>query len=211
MARILVIDDHAVVRQGLRTLLGDAGHEVVGEADGVTAALAAVSRLQPEVILLDLSLGDRSGLEVLAELQRRDLPGHVLVLSMSAQPRNVADALRLGARGYVLKGSSNARLLRAVSTVASGGVYLGEEEAGLAEKGRSDPKAQSLSDLSPRERQILVMVARGDSSSVIAERLHLSPKTVDTYRSRLMAKLGLRDIPAVVRWAVRHGLVSLDD
>ena len=94
---------------------------------------------------------------------------------------------------------------------ARGEVFLAGEEAELAAQGRSAPQAQSFQELSPRERQILVMVARGDSSSTIAEQLHLSSKTVDTYRSRLMNKLGLRDVPAVVRWAVRHGLVSLDD
>lgn len=211
MSRLFLIDDHALVREGLRALLETAGHQVVGEADEPTSALAGVNATQPDVVLLDLSLGERSGFEVLAELGRRRIPVAVVVLSMSSQPRNVAEAMRLGARGYVLKGAPSSRLLEALQAVAQGRSYLGEEEAHLAAKGMTAPEDASWEALSPRERQILVMVARGGSSTDIGSQLHLSAKTVDTYRSRLMNKLRLADVPAVVRWAIRNGLISEHD
>ena len=211
MARIVVIDDHAVVREGLRALLAGAGHQVVGAAGAPPAAHAEIVRADPELVLLDLSLEGRSGLEVLSELQRRRHPARVVVLSMSSQPRHVAEAVSLGAWGYVLKGSPNETLLKAIDAVSQGRRYLGEEEARLALQAMSAPQPAGYDSLSPRERQILVMVARGQSSATIGAELHLSPKSVDTYRSRLMAKLGLADVAAVVRWAIRHGLVPLDD
>jgi DNA-binding NarL/FixJ family response regulator len=210
MSRIFIIDDHALLRDMLRAGLEADGHEVIGEAAGPTAAVAEAVRLQPDLVLLDLHLGPRSGLEVLAEFQRRQFKPPVIVLSMSEQPRDVADSLRLGAASYVLKGSSLADLCRAINAVLAGARQLGPREAALAEAGRTQPDG-GPDALSPRERQIAVMVARGASSSQIGEQMHLSPKTVDTYRSRLMAKLGLSDVPALVRWAVRQGLVGLDE
>lgn len=209
MSRLYLIDDHQLVREGLRALLEGAGHEVLGESDDPTVALAELARLQPEVLLLDLHLGARTGFEVLAELQRRKLAVRVIVLSMSSQPLHVAEALRLGALGYVLKGSPGRQLLDAVEAVAQGRRSLGEQEAELAIKGLTAAPSQDA--LSPRERQILVMVAKGQSSAEIGAALHLSPKTVDTYRSRLMAKLELSDVPALVRWAIREGLISAND
>lgn len=209
MSRLFLIDDHVLVREGLRALLEGAGHEVVGEADDPTQAVSEVARLEPSVVLLDLNLGARTGFEVLAELQRRKLEVRVVVLTMSAQPLHVAEALRLGALGYVLKGAPSQQLLEAVEAAAQGRRVLGKEAAELAIRGLT--KEPDVEVLSPRERQILVMVAKGRSSSEIGTELHLSPKTVDTYRSRLMAKLQLSDVPAVVRWAIREGLISAHD
>lgn len=213
MSRIYLIDDHAIVRDGLRVVLEAAGHEVVGETDDPTTALADLARLEPDMALLDLRLGPRSGFELLAELQRRALPVRVIVLTMSDQPRHVAEALRYGAAGYLLKGSPSGDLLQAVQAVAQQRRYLSPKAAEFAASlltGEAPPPA-GPDLLSPRERQILVLVARGSSSSEIGEALHLSPKTVDTYRSRLMAKLGLADVPAVVRWAIREGLIDVDE
>lgn len=213
MSRIYLVDDHAMVRDGLRLVLEAAGHEVAGEAAGPTPALADLGRLRPDIVILDLRLGLRSGFELLAEIQRRALPLRVIVLTMSDQPRHVAEALRYGAWGYLLKGSPVTELLQAVEAVAQDRRYLSPQAAEFAASVLTgDASAPSGVDLlSPRERQILLMVARGASSSVIGEDLHLSPKTVDTYRSRLMAKLGLADIAAVVRWAIREGLIDIDD
>ncbi len=210
MTRIYLIDDHLIVRAGLRALLESAGHTIVGEGADITQALSEVNRMEPEVVLLDLHLDGRSGFEVLAELQRRNLSARVIVLSMSDQPRNVAEALRMGASGYVLKGAASTELLAAVEAVALGRRYLGAGLTDIAVQGLTTD-ADKGSTLSPRERQILVMVARGKSSAAIGEELHLSPKTVDTYRSRLMAKLELADVPALVRWALREKLIDLDD
>jgi DNA-binding NarL/FixJ family response regulator len=212
MGRIYLVDDHAIVRDGLRVVLEAAGHEVVGEAAGPTPALADLARLVPDIALVDLHLGQRSGFELLAEMQRRQLPVRTVVLTMSIQPRHVAEALRMGALGYLLKGSPSAELLAALEAVMQNRRYLCPQASEFAAGMLTGGAAESAADaLSPRERQILLMVARGASSSAIGEALHLSPKTVDTYRSRLMAKLGLGDIAALVRWAIREGLVDLDE
>jgi len=210
MTRIYLIDDHLIVRAGLRALLESAGHQIVGESADITQALSDVNRLEPQVVLLDLNLDGRSGFEVLAELQRRSQSSKVIVLSMSDQARNVAEALRMGASGYVLKGAASMELLSAVEAVALGRRYLSPGLTDIAVQGLTTD-ADRGATLSPRERQILVMVARGKSSAAIGEELHLSPKTVDTYRSRLMAKLELADVPALVRWAIREQLIDLDD
>lgn len=210
MSRIYLIDDHAIMRDGLRVVLEAAGHEVIGEAAGPTPALADLGRLQPDVVLLDLRLGQRSGLELLAELQKRGMPLRVVVLTMSDQPRHVAEALRLGAQGYLLKGSASSEVLQAVETVAAGGRFLSPQAAEFAASALTEGGGQEEA-LSPRERQILLLVAQGATSSAIGEALHLSPKSVDTYRSRLMKKLGLNDIAGLVKWALREGLISLED
>ncbi|MEW6706414.1 MAG: response regulator transcription factor [Pseudomonadota bacterium] len=207
---LYLVDDHQMVREGLRAVLEAAGHQVVGEAAEPTRALAEITRLEPELLLLDLHLGERSGLELLAELQRRGLPVRSLVLTMSSQPRNVAEALRLGAAGYVLKGAPARELLQAIDTVVAGRRYLCADVADIALQALAGPSDDPLSTLSPRERQILSLVVQGHSSAAIGGTLHLSPKTVDTYRSRLMSKLGVGDVPALVRLAIRSGLIDVD-
>lgn len=211
MSRIYLIDDHAIMRDGLRVVLEAAGHEVVGEAAGPTPALADLGRLRPDVTLLDLRLGQRSGFELLEELRKRGLQLRVIVLTMSDQPRHVAEALRLGAYGYLLKGSASSEVLQAVKAVAAGERFLSPQAAEFAASMLTAGTPGDEGDLSPRERQILLMVAQGATSSAIGEALHLSPKSVDTYRSRLMKKLGLNDIAALVKWAIREGLISLDE
>ncbi|MDI4635912.1 response regulator transcription factor [Pelomonas sp. V22] len=209
--RIYLVDDHAIVRDGLRALLEAAGHAVIGEAADPTAGLAGVSTLQPELLLLDLSLGNRSGFEMLEEMQRRRLRCRCIVLSMSAQPRHVAEALRLGANGYVLKGASRNELLEAIEAVMAGRRYLSADVAELALQGlTAGTEPDLLAELSPRERQIVTLVVKGLSSAAVGEQLHLSPKTVDTYRSRLMSKLGVADLPALVRFAIRAELIDTD-
>jgi DNA-binding NarL/FixJ family response regulator len=212
MSRIFLIDDHLIVRDGLRAMLEAAGHEIVGESGDPAAALSELARLKPDLLLLDLNLHDRSGLEILSGLQARGLALRVLVLTMSRQPRHVAEALRLGASGYLLKGSSRDEMLRAVDAVLHGRRHLGPEAAELAAAALSSSGERgALDELSPRERQIIAMVVRGQSSAAIGEQLHLSSKTVDTYRSRLMAKLGVADLPALVRLAIRTGLIDAED
>jgi two-component system, NarL family, invasion response regulator UvrY len=211
MTRLYLVDDHQIMREGLRAMLEAKGHQVVGESADLTEALSDLVRLRPEVLLLDLNLGGRSGFELLVELQRRRLPTRCVVLSMSAQPRDVAEALRLGANAYVLKGSPGSDLLQAIEAAVQGRRHLGPEVTGLAlevftQAEDSDP----LATLSPRERQIITMVVNGQSSARIGLELHLSPKTVATYRSRLMAKLGVSDLAALVRLAVRCKLIDAD-
>lgn len=212
MTRLYLVDDHLIMREGLRALLESGGHTVVGESADPTESLADLLRLRPEVLLLDLHLGERSGYELLAELQRRQLPTKCVILTSSAQPRHVAEALRMGARGYMLKESTGKDLMSAIEAVVQGRRYLGAAVADLAlqvfaQQEYDDP----LSTLSPRERQIITMVVKGRSSAEIGLILHLSPKTVATYRSRLMKELGVRDIPGLVRLSVRFKLIGADE
>ncbi len=212
MSDIYLVDDHALMRDGLRAVLHSGGHRVVGETDDPTRALAELQRLQPQVLLLDLHLGQRSGLELLEQLQRRGLPVRSIVLTMVAEPGPLTQALQLGASGYVLKGSPAAELLAAVAAVTERRRYLSPQAAELLAEGVATPRPASLlAQLSARERQVVSMVVRGRSSAEIGGLLHLSPKTVDTYRSRLMTKLGVDDVPALVRLAIREGLISAEE
>lgn len=212
MSDIYLVDDHAMLRDGLKAVLEDAGHRVVGESADPTAALAEVVRLVPSVVLLDLHLGLRSGFELLEQLVQRKASTRVVMLTMSAQPRHVAEAMRLGAFGYVLKGSPAREVLEAVEAVAAGRKHLGGPVAQLAVEGLTQVDDNNpLASLSVRERQVIQLVVQGHTSASIGEQLHLSPKTVESYRSRLMAKLGVHDLPALVRLAIREGLISADD
>lgn len=212
MSTIYLVDDHEVLRDGLRALLEASGHRVVGASAEPTQALAEIQRLTPEVLVLDVNLGELSGLDLLAEMQKRRLRTRTIVLTMSAQPRHVAEAIRLGAAGYLLKGAPSAELLRAVQSVLEGRRHLGVEAAELAVRGLTEgDEGDALQRLSARERQILQLVVRGRTSAEIGGLLHLSPKTVDTYRSRLMGKLGVGDMPALMRLAIRAGIVDADE
>ena len=212
MSEIYLVDDHALMRDGLRAVLEAHGHRVVGEADEPNQALADIRRLAPALLLLDLQLGERSGFDILGELHRRKLETRTIVLTMSAQPRHVAEALRLGASGYVLKGAPSVELLGAIDAVLHGRRYLGGEVADLAVQGLTSSSGESSVDsLSAREMQIVRLVVRGYSSAEIGQMLHLSPKTVDSYRSRLMGKLGVADLPALVRYAIRAGLIDANE
>lgn len=208
MSRVYLVEDHQIMRDGLRALLEVRGHTVVGESADPTEALADLLRLAPEVLLLDLNLGGRSGLELQAELQRRHLPVRTVVLTMSAQPHQVAEALHLGVSAYLLKGSPASELMAAIELAVKGKKFLGANVADLALEALTQPDDDPLSLLSPRERQTVLMVVQGKSSAAIGETLHLSPKTVATYRCRLMKKLGVSDVPGLVRLAMRHKLID---
>lgn len=211
MSRIYLVDDHALVREGLRSVLEMAGHEVVGESADPDLAIREIVNLQPQILLLDINLEDRSGLVLLMELERRKISMRTIVLTMSAQPRHVAEAMRNGAMGYVLKGSSSRELLAAIDSVKAGMRYFGSRVADLAMQGMAlEGPSAAIDTLSVRERQILELVVRGHTSAAIANSIRLSPKTVETYRSRLMAKLGVEDLPALVRFAIASGLVSAE-
>jgi DNA-binding NarL/FixJ family response regulator len=209
MIRIYLVDDHQILREGLRALLQAWNYKVVGESADTTQALADIQRLRPNVLLLDLHLEGRSGLELLSELRRHGDDTRCVVLTMSAQPRMVAEALRMGALGYVLKGSPGQELANAIAAAAVGRRYLGAAVAELAVQSFTQDNAQDpIGSLSPREKKTIAMVVRGLSSTEIGRQLHLSPKTVATYRSRLMTKLSVGDVPALVRLAIRHKLVE---
>ena len=209
MSRLYIVDDQLLLRDGLHALLEGAGHTVVGEGAEPTQVVAEAQQRQAELMLLDLGLGERSGFEVLQELKRRDSSVRAIIVTMSSQPRHVAEAVRLGAAGYVLKDSGAAELLQAIDAVTAGRRFFGPQVADLALQALADDAPPDpFSTLSPRERQIVTMVVNGMSSAAIGSELHLSPKTVDTYRSRIMTKLGVNGVTALVRLAVREGLIE---
>lgn len=212
MSHLYLIEDHLMVREGLRVMLETAQYTVVGESSDPTQAIHDLVRLAPEILLLDLTLGSRSGFEVMAELKRRGMHVRTVVLTMSAQPRHVAEAMRLGAWGYVLKTAPILEVTKGIEAVLQGQRFLGSGVNELAVQalthdGHGD---NPLDKLSPRERQIITMVVNGRSSAKIGAQLHLSARTVDTYRSRVMSKVGVHDVPSLVRMAIRTGLIDVD-
>ena len=210
--RVLIADDHAVVRQGLRALLAaQPDMSVVGEAANGREALAAIERLKPDVAVLDVTMPELGGVEA-AEFARERCPEvRVLMLSALADVENVHRALRAGAFGYLTKFSAGSELAEAVRRVHAGKRYLGNSIAeSVLESYARDVQAKSpLESLSARERQVLQLLAEGHSAGEIGTRLSVSPRTVETYRARMMEKLGIRDFRELVLFAAKHGIVPL--
>jgi DNA-binding NarL/FixJ family response regulator len=209
---VFVADDHAILRDGLATLL--AAHsdmEVVGTASNGREAVAEVLRLAPRVAIIDISMPELDGIEAARQILAVNPEVHVMILSMHAGSQHVFHALEAGVRGYLLKESASREVIEAVRIVQSGRRYLSPRVAEIVAQGVSDRSAVSpLSSLSQREREILKLVADGYSSAKIGAMLHLSPKTVDTYRSRMMQKLHVSDLAGVIKLAIQHGLTSLE-
>jgi two-component system, NarL family, response regulator NreC len=209
---ILLVDDHAVVRDGLVALL--AAHpdlEVTGSVGTAEEALQVVAGSAPDVVVLDITLGAMDGIEAAKRMQDVCPDTHILMLSMHASPEHVFQALRAGASGYVLKESAGHEVAAAVRAVHAGQRFLSEKISArtvddyMRERGNDSP----LERLSPRERQVMKMIVEGHGSSEIATLLGVSPKSVDTYRSRMMAKLGIEDVPGLVKFAIRNGVTSI--
>jgi DNA-binding NarL/FixJ family response regulator len=203
---VLLVDDHPIVREGLRAVVhGRGGIEVVGEAADAGTALQLAGTLKPAVVVLDLTLAGVSGIEVLPKLVA--IGCRVLVLSMHDGEDVVRAAMHAGAVGYVVKGSGLQDLVAAIAAVAAGERFVSPTAARALSPGKTKPGG-GLDVLSPREREVLLRVVRGQTSAAIADDLGLSPKTVEGYRASLMQKLELHDLPALVRFAVRTGLVE---
>ena len=209
---VFVADDHAILRDGLATLLAaQSDMEVVGTASNGREAVAGVLRLAPRVAIIDISMPELDGIEAARQILAGNPDVHVMILSMHAGAQHVFHALEAGVRGYLLKESASREVIEAVRIVQSGRRYLSPRVAEIVAQGVSDRSAVSpLSSLSQREREILKLVADGHSSARIGVMLHLSPKTVDTYRSRMMQKLHVSDLAGVIKLAIQHGLTSLE-
>jgi DNA-binding NarL/FixJ family response regulator len=207
--RVLLVDDHAVVRAGYRLLLQNAPEiEVVAEAESGEIAYQRFNELAPDVVVLDLSLPGIGGLEAIRRIIARDAEARILVFSMHEDTMFVEHALAAGARGYITKSSAPHVLVEAVKQVAAGGAYL---DAGLAQRlafqkirGRDTP----LMGLSTREFEIFCLLAEGSSTNEIAKRLSLSAKTVANYSSQIKGKLEVNTVAELTRLAIRHGIVS---
>ena len=208
--RVLLAEDHELVRSGIRALLqGLAGIQVVGEAGDGREALKLAGTHHPDVVLLDITMPELNGLEVAARLAKEHPRTRTLIVSMHGEEEYVAQALRAGAAGYLLKDSSSAELELAVRAVARGDRYLSPAVSKPVIEGYVDRPVEAgpLDRLSPRQREILQLVAEGWSTKQVAGKLGLSPKTVEAHRTALMKRLGLHDITGLVRYAVRTGIV----
>lgn len=216
MISVFLADDHGVVREGLRALLDDEPDlSVIGQAGDGLEALEKIKDLEPDVAVLDISMPKLNGIDATRRIVKTDVPTRVIILSMHASGEHVFRALRAGAEGFVAKGSVGKELVNAVRDVHDGHRYLSQKisdqlvEDYVERRDAAEPRSP-LDELSEREKQILEQLADGGSTSEISESLNLSTTTVNTYRSRLMRKLGISDLPTLVKFAIRHGLTDLE-
>jgi DNA-binding NarL/FixJ family response regulator len=212
---IFLADDHAVFREGLRLLI-ETGQEfeVVGEAGDGRTAVRKVAQLRPQIVIMDIAMPELNGIEATRQIIENHPEIKVIILSEHSAPHFIIEALKAGARGYLLKKSPGAEIIRALSSVHKVRLYLSKE---VSEKVVDDYLAHyeaitvrsPLARLSPREKEVLQLIAEGKSTSEIAGILPLTCKTVATYRSRLMQKLGIHSLSGLIRFALEHGLLQL--
>jgi two-component system, NarL family, response regulator NreC len=215
MTTIVLAEDHQILREGLRVLLSaETDLRVIGEAAEGLGVADLVERLRPDLLVVDLMMPGLGGLDVIAQVRQRAPQTRAIVLSMHADESYVLAALRNGAAGYVLKNAGMDDLLRAIRAVVAGQVYLSApltERAMLAYVERArDSGGDSYDALTPREREVLHLVAEGYTSAEIAEKLSISPRTAEIHRTNLMRKLDLHSQTDLVRYALRRGIISLD-
>jgi len=216
--KVLLVDDHTVVRQGLKALFAaEPDLEVVGEADNGREALALIAALQPEVVLMDISMPGLNGIEATRQLRERFPQVKVVILSMHANEEYVFQVLRAGASGYVLKQSDSLEVLAAIRAAIAGGSFLSppisraviddyirrSEARGRSQEPEADP-------LTSREREVLQLLAEGLPNREIAQQLNISIKTVETHRTNMLHKLGLKDKTELVKYALRKGWATID-
>jgi DNA-binding NarL/FixJ family response regulator len=210
--RVLLADDHALVRAGIRALVQNlAGVEVVAEAVDGREALALVKQHDPDVVLMDISMAGLNGLEAAARMAKDHPNTRVIILSAHSNEEYVCQALRAGAAGYLLKDAGTAELDLAVKAVARGETYLSPAVSKhvIADyMRRVGGESGSLELLTPRQREILQLIAEGQTTKQIANTLHISVKTVETHRMQLMERLDIHDVPGLVRFAIRMRLVQ---
>ena len=216
MIKVFLADDHIVVRDGLKYLLeAEPDIEVIGEASNGFEAIKQVSQLKPDVVVMDIAMPSLDGIEATQLIRKTNPSTRVIILSMYGTNEHFFQAFQAGACGFVLKESAGHELLDAVRAAKVGERYLSKKISEIMieeyiERRIIPEKASLLSRLSPREREILDLVVKGKSSAEIAQILFLSPKTVDTYRSRLMKKLEIDDLPSLVKFAIREGILDLE-
>lgn len=210
--RVLLADDHRLVRAGLRALLNSLGGiEVVAEAGNGYEALELAERHQPDVVIMDVGMQGLNGLDAAARMTKMDPAPRVIMLSMHANEEYVRRSLLVGAAGYLLKGAEPAELEIALQAVMRGETYLtpAVSKQLIQNYLKGEPiAADSLQDLTPRQREVLQLIAEGHSTKDIAHKLNLSVKTIETHRSEIMNRLDIHDVAGLVRYAIRTGLVT---
>lgn len=213
--RVLLAEDHIMIRSGLRALLEKSGEVVVvGEAANGREALQLAERLRPDLVVMDLAMPELTGIEATRELHARGGPP-VVILSMHGDRQYVFEALHAGAMGYVRKDEAFSELVAALRAVAAGGRYLGASVRAVAVedymlRAQGEPLPVKLDLLSAREREVLQLIAEGRTNAEAAAALCISPHTVDSHRRHLMEKLGARNLPELVKLAIRLGVTSLE-
>ena len=212
--RILLADDHTILRAGLKMMLNaQPDMEVVGEAQSGRQAIQEAQKLQPDVILMDITMPDLNGIEATRQIKRILTEVKILVLTMHENDEYVFQALRAGASGYMLKEAADTELITAIHVIKSGQFYLSPTAQSVVvgdylQRVRTGEERDSYSSLTEREREILKLVAEGHTNNQIAERLIISPKTVDTHRTHVMDKLNLHSRAELVKYAMRRGLLE---
>ena len=212
--RILLADDHTILRAGLRMMLNaQPDFEVVGEAQDGRQAIQEAQRLQPDVILMDITMPDMNGIEATRQIKKSLPETKVLILTMHEHDEYVFQALRAGASGYMLKEAADTDLISALRVIQNGQFYLSPTAQSVMvgdylQRVRTGEEKDSYSSLTEREREILKLVAEGYTNNKIAERLIISPKTVDTHRTHVMDKLNLHSRAELVKYAMRRGLLE---
>lgn len=209
----MLIDDHALVRAGIRALVSEVdGVEVVGEAGNAGEALPLIEKLQPDIVLLDLSMPGLSGFEVLADTAKRFPSIRVIVLTVHDSGHYAVEALRAGAAGFLPKSAASVELHEAIRSVAAGKNYVSGEVARKAvlQQAKVTEQNQLLQKLTPRQREILTLIADGHTMKDIARSLSISVKTVESHRAQLMERLGIYEVASLVRFSIRMGLVKVE-
>jgi len=213
---VFIADDHAVVRDGLRLLLENQDDiKVVGDAANGRDAVRQVVQLCPDVAIIDIAMPEQNGIEATQKICEACTFTRVIILSMHSTSEHIFRALQSGASGYLLKESAGIEVVNAIRAVHDGHRYLSKKisEKGIETYMRQREKGEMkspLARLSTREREILQLVVEGKSSAEIADIFNLSPKTIETYRSRLMGKLGINNLPSLIKFAIQHGLTPLE-
>ena len=214
--RIILADDHLLIRASLKSLMAEfTGVEVVGEAGDGREAIELIAKHQPNLAIMDITMPGLNGLEATRRVVKEHPQVRVVVLSQHADETHVLQALRAGASGYVLKGSAPRELEMAIQAVARGEIFLSpaisKHVIEVYLNKAADGQANSLDLLTPRQREILQLIAEGKSSKQIAQLLDASVKTIESHRASLMDRLDIHDVAGLVRYAIRHGLVSTDN